>query len=52
MIFQLTERQKLIRLTDGVLNTPGNFTKDLLEMAIVLDHGMEKVEIGPWQQSL
>ncbi len=47
MIFQLTERQKLIRLTDGVLNIPGNFTKDLLEMAIVLDHGMEKVEIGP-----
>ena len=47
MVFQLTERQKLIRFTDGVLNTPGNFTKDILEMAVVLDHGMEKEEIGP-----
>lgn len=42
----MTQAEKILikRLTEQVLHVPGNFTKNILEMTIVLDYGMEKAK--------
>ena len=45
MAITLVQRQKLLQQVERVLHVPGNFTKEILEMALVLDCAMEKEEL-------
>ncbi|POP33083.1 hypothetical protein C3B58_09135, partial [Lactonifactor longoviformis] len=45
MAITIVQRQKLLQQVERVLHVPGNFTKEILEMALVLDCAMEKEEL-------
>lgn len=42
MAFDIVQRQKIRQQVEMVLHVPGNFTKNILEMAIVADCSLEK----------
>ena len=45
MAITIVQRQKLLQQVERVLHVPGNFTKEILEMALVLDCAMETEEL-------
>lgn len=45
MAINIVQRQKLLQQVERVLHVPGNFTKEILEMALILDCAMEKDDL-------
>ena len=46
MSFNIIMKQKVRQEVERVLHVPGNFTKDILEMALVIDCSLSTEEAG------